>query len=183
MVYTIFNDGKIEVDGLFETPSRDFIIHRTGLQVQLAPGFEAVNWYGRGPHENYQDRKGSAFFGEYQTTVDGMASEHYVTSQNMGNREEVRWLNITDKKGTGIKITAKNGLSFSALHYSEQELWDAKHDFALIDIRKPQTFLNLDCIQEGVGNATCGPITLEKYRVPASKNLSFSFVISPYNNK
>lgn len=183
MVYTIFNDGKIEVDGLFETPSRDFIIHRAGLQVQLATDFEAVNWYGRGPHENYQDRKGSAFFGEYQTTVDGMASEHYVTSQNMGNREEVRWLNITDKKGTGIKITAKNGLSFSALHYSEQELWDAKHDFALIDIRKPQTFLNLDCIQEGVGNATCGPITLEKYRVPASKNLSFSFVISPYNNK
>ncbi|WP_100844888.1 glycoside hydrolase family 2 TIM barrel-domain containing protein [Flavobacterium sp. 5] len=179
VVYTIYNDGNIEVDGTFETPTRDFIVHRAGLQVQLAPNFEAINYFGRGPHENYQDRKASAFFGDFKTTVDGMAAEHYVTSQSMGNREDVRWLNITDGKGKGLKITAKDGLAFSALHYSDQALWDAKHDFALVDIKKPQTYLSLDCVQEGVGNSTCGPITLEKYRVPESKTLSYSFIISP----
>jgi beta-galactosidase len=183
IVYTIHSDGNIEVDGVFETPTRDFIVHRAGLQVQVAPGFEAVNYYGRGPHENYQDRKTSAFFGDFTTTVDGMADEHYVTSQSMGNREDIRWLSITDGKGKGMKIIAKEGLSFSALHYSDRELWGAKHDFALREIRNPQTYLSLDCLQEGVGNATCGPITLEKYRVPSNKTLSYSFIISPVSNK
>jgi beta-galactosidase len=179
IVYTIHSDGNIDVDGVFETPTRDFIIHRAGLQVQVAPSFEAVNWYGRGPHENYQDRKASAFFGDYNSTVDGMAEEHYVRTQSMGNREDVRWLSITDGKGTGMKITAKGILSFTALHYTDESLWKATHDFQLIDIRQPQTYLSLDCLQEGVGNSTCGPITLEQYRVPESKTLSYSFVISP----
>jgi beta-galactosidase len=179
VVYTIYSDGNVAVDGVFETPTRDFIVHRAGLQVEIAPGFEDINYYGRGPHENYQDRKTSAFFGNYQTTVDGMAEERYIKSQSMGNREEVRWLNITDGNGKGIKITAKDGLAFSALHYSDKALWENTHEFSLIDIKKTQTYLNLDCVQEGVGNSTCGPITLEKYRVPESKTVSYSFVISP----
>ncbi|MEO8255686.1 MAG: beta-galactosidase domain 4-containing protein, partial [Flavobacterium sp.] len=183
VVYTIYSDGNIEVDGTFETPTRNFIVHRAGLQVQVSPGFEAVNYFGRGPHENYQDRKASAFFGDFETTVDDMAGEHYVTSQSMGNREDIRWLSITDGKGKGMKIIAKDGLAFSALHYTDQALWEARHDFALIDIKMPQTYLSLDCVQEGVGNATCGPITLEKYRVPESKTLSYSFIISPLNKK
>jgi len=182
VVYTVHSDGTIEVDGTFETPTRDFIVHRAGLQVQVTPGFEAIRYFGRGPHENYQDRKASAFFGDFKTTVDGMAAEHYVRSQSMGNREDVRWVRISDGKGKGMKITGKDNLSFSALHYSDEELWGGiKHDYSLIDIKKPQTFLSLDCIQEGVGNSTCGPITLEKYRVPESKTLSYSFIISPLN--
>lgn len=184
VAYTIYGDGNIEVDGTFETPSRDFVVHLVGLQVQVAPGFETVNYFGRGPHENYQDRKTGAFFGDYKTTVDGMAEEHYVTSQSMGNREDVRWLTLTNGEGNGLKITSKDKLSFSALHYSDKALWeDSKHDFSLIDIKQPQTFLNLDCLQEGVGNATCGPITLEKYRVPSTKTLSYSFIIAPLVKK
>lgn len=184
VVYTIYGDGKIEVDGVFETPTRDFIVHRAGLQVQLPPGFESVNYFGRGPQENYQDRKAGAFFGDFNTTVDGMAQEHYVRSQSMGNREDVRWLNLSDGKGKGIKVTAKDKLAFTALHYSDNDLWGSvKHDYSLIDIKQPQTYLSLDCVQEGVGNSTCGPITLEKYRVPESKTLSYSFVISPLDKE
>jgi len=179
IVYTIYSDGNIAVEGIFETPSKEQVIHRLGLQMEVSPGLEKISWYGRGPHENYQDRKASAFFGNYNTTVDGMASEHYLRAQSMGNREEVRWLTIADDKGIGMKIISRDQLSFSALHYKDSELWTSMHDFALSNIKKPQTFLNLDCLQEGVGNASCGPITLEKYRVPSNKTLSYSFIISP----
>ncbi|MDG3583005.1 glycoside hydrolase family 2 TIM barrel-domain containing protein [Galbibacter pacificus] len=179
VVYTIANNGNITVDGTFETPSEDEIIHRIGLQMQVNPTFKTVKWYGRGPHENYQDRKSSAFFGIYESTVDKMASENYLRAQSMGNREEARWLKMENAAGNGFKVIANNKLSFSALHYKDSELWKAKHNFALSTIKKAQTYLNLDCLQEGVGNASCGPITLEKYRIPSSTQLSYSFTIQP----
>ena len=182
IAYTIYSDGNIAVDGTFETPSIDKVIHRLGLQLQLNPKLETVQWYGRGPQENYQDREKSAFFGIYSKTVDEMASEHYLRAQSMGNREDIRWLKITDGEGKGMKIMAKNHLSFTALHYNDPELWRAMHDFALSALKKPQTYLNLDCLQEGVGNASCGPITLKKFRVPSNKTLSYSFMISPVIN-
>lgn len=63
----------------------------------LPEDMEYVQWYGRGPHENYIDRKTSAYIGIYQNTVTGM-EEHYVRSQSMGNREDVRWVTITNEK-------------------------------------------------------------------------------------
>ena len=179
IAYTVYSDGNIAVDGTFESPSKDEVIHRLGLQMQVSPDLQMVNWYGRGPQENYQDRKTSAFFGIYKNTIEAMASEHYLRAQSMGNREGVRWLKITDEKGKGMKIMGSDHLSFTALHYNDPELWGAMHDFALSEIKKPQTYLTLDCLQEGVGNASCGPITLEKYRVPSNETLSYSFMISP----
>ncbi len=179
IAYTIYNDGDIAVDGTFESPAKDEIIHRLGLQMQVSPDLETVNWYGRGPQENYQDREKSAFYGIYSKTVDEMASEHYLRAQSMGNREGVRWLKITNDQGKGMKIMARDHLSFSALHYNDPQLWGAMHDFALSGIKKQQSYLNLNCLQEGVGNASCGPITLEKYRIPSNETLSYSFMISP----
>lgn len=177
--YTVYADGTIAIDGIFETPPAEQVIHRIGLQMQVNPDLEAVSWYGRGPHENYQDRKTAAQLGIYNLNVNDFASEHYTRSQSMGNREDIRWITMTDKTNSGFKIQTNNQLSFSALHYDDASLWNAKHDFMLNTIQKPQTFLNLDCLQEGVGNATCGPITLEKYRIPANKTLSYSFTIAP----
>lgn len=173
--YVIYTDGTIDIDGSFTLPEGNPFVHRLGLQVVLPEGMENVQYYGRGPHENYWDRKHSAYMGQYRTTAKGMEQEHYVRSQSMGNRDDVRWIAITDQNNKGIKILSKDRLGFSALHFTDQALWEAVHDFKLDEIRKPEVYLNLDCIQQGLGNASCGPLPLPQYMIPANQNLSYSF--------
>jgi beta-galactosidase len=177
--YVIYGDGTIDVDANFTLPPNSDIVHRLGLQIVLPQGFENVRWYGRGPHENYWDRKCAAYLGVFDKTVKDMEEEHYVRAQSMGNREDIRWITITDGSNRGLKITSKDRLNFSALHFSDKDLWEAKHDFELDSIRKPEVYLSLDCIQQGLGNATCGPRPLEKYRIPVNQPVSYSFRIEP----
>ncbi|GAB6866746.1 hypothetical protein JCM10556A_34230 [Bacteroides acidifaciens] len=115
-----------------------------------------MEWYGRGPIENYQDRKNAAYIGKYQSTVNDM-KEKYVRSQSMGERCDTRWLTLTDKEGKGIKISSADTFDFSALHYTDKELFDIKYGHDLADIYRAEVMLNLDCIQRGLGNASCGP--------------------------
>jgi len=176
--YIIYADGTIDMDASFTAPQTN-IIHRLGLQVVLPAGMENIHYYARGPHENYWDRKHSALFGQYQTTAKGMEEEHYVRSQSMGNREDVRWVSVTDQNGKGLKISSKDRLGFGALHFTDQALWEAVHDFKLDEIRKPEVYLSLDCIQQGLGNASCGPLPLPEYLIPTNQNLSYSFRIQP----
>lgn len=175
--YIIYENGVIDVEASFTKYADAAIIRRLGLQLIMPSGYENVQWYGCGPHENYIDRVQSAMIGCYNMTVDDMASEHYVRSQSMGNREKIRWVTITDAKGDGLKITSKDNLSFSALHYTDQDLWEATHDFKLKEIKRPEVYLNLDCIQQGLGNATCGDIPLPKYMIPENRPISYSFRI------
>lgn len=83
--------------------------------------------------------------------------EKYVRSQSMGERCDTRWLTLTDKEGKGIKITSADTFDFSALHYTDKDLFDIKYGHDLADIYRAEVMLNLDCIQRGLGNASCGP--------------------------
>jgi beta-galactosidase len=82
-----------------------------------------------------------------------------------------------------LKITAKNNLSFSALHITDKDLWATKHDFELDAVRKPEVYLNIDCIQQGLGNATCGPVPLPEYMIPENTPLTCSFRIEAISIK
>lgn len=175
--YTIYSDGTIDVDANFTSPLAGSIVRRLGLQIVLPAGMENIRYYGHGPHENYSDRKHSAFIGAYDTTAKGMEAEHYVRSQSMGNREDVRWIEITNPKKEGLRISSKDRLGFSALHFTDQTLWDAVHDFKLDELRKPEVYLSLDAIQQGLGNASCGPLPLHEYMIPANGNIGYSFRI------
>lgn len=177
--YIIYGDGTIDMDANYTLPSNSAIVHRLGLQVVLPQEYDNIQWYGRGPHENYADRKRSAYFGRFNKTVKEMEEEHYVRAQSMGSREDVRWLTISDKNNRGLKITSKDQLSFSALHFSDKDLWEAKHDFELDNIRQPEVYLNLDCIQQGLGNASCGPRPLPQYMIPVNQPVGYSFRIEP----
>ncbi|WP_255359429.1 beta-galactosidase domain 4-containing protein [Prevotella sp. 10(H)] len=96
--YTVYGNGMIDVEGSFTKPSTGAIIRRLGLQMQLPEGFENIKYYGKGPHESYIDRIKSAYVGLYSTTPKGMEYEHYVRAQSLGNREDVRWIEISDGK-------------------------------------------------------------------------------------
>ncbi|MBF0576977.1 glycoside hydrolase family 2 TIM barrel-domain containing protein [Dysgonomonas sp. GY617] len=175
--YTIYSDGTIDLDASFTSPSAGSIVRRLGLQIVLPAGMDNIRYYGHGPHENYSDRKHSAFIGAYNTTAKGMEAEHYVRSQSMGNREGVRWVEITNQNEQGLRISSKDRLGFSALHFTDQTLWDAVHDFKLNELRKPEVYLNLDCVQQGLGNASCGPLPLPEYMIPANSLQGYSFRI------
>ncbi len=181
ITYTLLSDGKLKVEAGFVSPPEGQVIHRLGLQMQLNPEYENMSWYGRGPFENYSDRKTGAFVGTYESTISELTPEGYLKPQSMGNREDIRWLSLKNDSGAGLKITTNDPLSFSALNYEDSDLWETKHNAELPQIFKPQTFLNLDRIQEGVGNSSCGPITLEKYRIAPDTEYKYTLLLEPLN--
>ena len=100
--YTFNDNGAIYVTTKFTNDTNEDF-RRLGLQAFLDKSLENVEWLGRGPHENYPDRKTSAFIGVWNTTVDAMAEE-YAKPQSMGERCDVTWLKLTDNKGRGLYI-------------------------------------------------------------------------------
>jgi beta-galactosidase len=106
--------------------------------------------------------------------------ENYVRLQSMGNHEDTRWLTLTDTTGCGIKITSINGLAFTATHFMDQKLLDTKYSYKLDAVRSTETYLSLDAIQRGLGNASCGPGVLLKYDIPVNTPVSYSFRIENF---
>lgn len=179
IIYRLCNDGKIQVSASFDTKN-NFNLPRLSLQAFFHPSLEQIEWYGRGPIENYQDRKNAAYMGRYATTVEKMA-EHYVRAQSMGGRTDTRWLQLTDTRGKGLRIMAEGAFDFSALHYTDRELWRVKYGHDLNDIHREEIVLNLDCIQRGLGNASCGPGPRPKYEIKHNTTYHYSFWIEPVN--
>ena len=174
--YTVYDFGSIGVTTYFGNENnRDF--SRLGLIMALEPRLGNVEWLGRGPHENYPDRKTSAFVGVWNNTVNGM-TEEYIKPQSMGERCDVKWVTFTDDKGEGIRIRTGGSLAFSALHYMDEELWQTKYKHELKSIYRPEIILHLDAAMRGLGNASCGPGPLPQYELH-EKNYGYGFVIEP----
>ncbi len=176
LVYTVHGTGAIDVEARYHT-SPDFNMPRLSLQASLSPALEHVAYFGRGPIENYPDRKNAAYVGLYRTTVSDMR-EYYTHAQTMGGRCDVRRLSLTDAQGHGLRITANgDAFAFSALHYDDRELWRVKYNHDLDHIRRAEVVLNLDCIQRGLGNASCGPGPRPRYEIQKDADYRFSFRI------
>ena len=175
--YTSLTDGRLCIDASFKAMRGAEMPARLGLQQFLIPALENVRWYGRGPIENYQDRKDCARVGIWNTTVTAMR-EAYVRSQSMGERTDTRWLELTDNEGKGIRITSLGGtLDFSSLHYTDQDLWNTKYGHDLDKVYRPEIVLSLDCAMRGIGNASCGPGPLQKFELDNNNLYSYSFII------
>lgn len=175
--YRITPNGCVEVESSFgNTANQDFT--RLGLQAVLDGSLEQVEWLGRGPMENYPDRKDCAQVGRWQNTVKGMC-EDYIKPQTMGERWDVNWFTLADKDGKGLRLTLLNGiLGFSAQHYTDEELWQVKYRHQLNSIYRPEVVLHLDAAMRGLGNASCGPGPLKKYELN-DKSYTYTFVIQP----
>ena len=175
--YSFNDNGEICVVSKFSNDTnQDF--RRLGLQTFLDKSLENIEYLGRGPMENYPDRKDCAFVGAYTTTVSGM-QEEYIKPQSMGERCDVKWLKLTDKQGKGICITNIAGvLMFSAQHYTDEDLWQTKYLHELNKIRRPEVVLHLDTAMRGLGNASCGPGPLPKYEMPKG-TFAMGICISP----
>jgi beta-galactosidase len=150
--------------GLCELP-------RIGLDwvLELGPQASAARaaWYGRGPQECYSDRKAGAAIGLYEAAVDEL-DVPYVLPQANGNRTDTRWLELSRPTGAspasaGLRIESPGSFDFTASRHSPESLWASKHTCDLA--RGDKLYLSIDVAQRGVGTATCGPDTLERYRL------------------
>jgi beta-galactosidase len=174
--WTVHGDGSMEMENECTPLGKLPPLARVGISMVMAKDFENVRWLGRGPWENYSDRKESADMGVWKGTV-GEQYIPYVRPQENGNKEDVRWLELTGAEGGGLKISAvENSFSFSALHFTVNDLAGARHNYEL----KPreEIILSLDTKNCGLGNGSCGPGVLEKYSVPPA-NYSLKLRIAP----
>lgn len=162
-VYTLSSKGVIDLKTTFQPQGVLPELPRLGIAFCISPSYHQFSWYGRGPHDNYPDRKTAAAIGLWKGTVTDQYV-HFPRPQDSGNKEEVRYLTLTDKQNKGIRIDAVDKrFSASALHYTAQDLYKATHDCDL----KPraEVILSLDAAVLGLGNSSCGPGVLKKYAI------------------
>ncbi len=138
---------------------------RIGLEMGLPQDFEQVLWYGRGPGENYPDTQEAARFGLYSASVDQLFTS-YVFPQENGSRGDLKFLALTDVAGRGLIVRGDN-FRFAASRFEPADIDRAQHACELR--RSDRIVLCLDHRFAGVGSGSCGPYTLEKYRVQPEK--------------
>ena len=175
-IYTIYKDGSIEMQSAIGANRSKVILPRIGYSMVLPSELNQYDYYGRGPVNNYNDRKTSQFIGWYQSPV---AEQGIMLPkpQAQGNREEVRWCAVTNSQQQGVVFISDSTMSASALPWSQQELTLAAHPYQLP--KSSGTHLHLDAKVTGLGGASCGqggPLTPDQVR---STPTTFGFIIRP----
>lgn len=179
MDYTVYGNGEIVVEAVYQPGEKPVpMMPRFGTELILAPGYEHMTWYGRGPAPTYVDRNYERV-GVYRSTVDKEWNE-YSRPQENSNKADVRWVTLTDEKGFGLRATGMPLLSVSAYHYPKNEIENADYSFRMT--RRPQVYLNLDLRQMGVGGVdswTSDAWPLDPYRIRGDQPHSYKFRLSP----
>ncbi len=189
--YTFLGSGDILVNNSIEKVSDKIPeLPRMGMQMQLPAEFANLKWFGRGPHENYSDRKTSAEIGLYESTV---ADQYvpYIRPQENGYKTDTRWLTLTNDNGIGILVRGNNLLCFAALNNIHDDFEspgkiseyrpDAKTaNTHTIDVKPRELVnLNIDLAQMGVGgDNSWGAVIHPQYRLTERK-YEYSFRIRP----
>lgn len=181
--YTFYPDATVDMKTTF-SPSG--ATRRLGLGLQLASGFENVEFYARGPRSNYSDRKTGSYLGRFTTTVDDMVEEQ-IHPQTYGDHEDLRELLLSNKEeGLTLTVRVDGQASFSLSHFDESkwikegsDLWKIPtHWYDLV--RKPQVFAHIDYWQRGLGNNSCqGDVVLPKYECPTSGDHTYTLRLKP----
>jgi beta-galactosidase len=189
-IYTVTGCGEVKVDNHFSYGGdlKGIEIPRVGMNFGIDKSLSQVQWYGRGMHENYIDRKSRAFLGVYKTQVEDLYFA-YARPQENGYRTDNRWIKFTDDQGNGIEVLGLPTVSFSA-HYNTIDDFDTgtgkptkeyKRPHRHMKDIKPRDFisLNIDYKQTGVGgDNSWGAKTWKKYQI-APTDYSYSFIIKP----
>lgn len=179
MTYTIYGSGDIQVESSYKPGSDKLaMMPRFGNELIVAPGFENISWYGRGPKETMIDRQFERI-GIYNSTVDKEWVE-YMRPQENGNKTDVRWVKLTNAAGIGLMAAGAPTLNVTARHFAKDDLEQAAYTFQMK--RHPETYLNLDLKEMGAGgidswSPNAYPMT--PYRIPSDQPYTYSYRLSP----
>lgn len=172
LTYTVHPCGQVDVtldynpvEGLGDMPE-------FGMLLKMDADYDQIRYYGYGPNENYVDRREGARLGIFKTTAKENVSR-YLVPQECGNRTGVRWAEVTDHRGRGLRFTS-GAMEFSALPYTPHELENAMHDYELPPIH--YTVIRANLQQMGVGgDDSWGARTHDEHLIDVKKPLSFTF--------
>ena len=175
LTYTILRDGRIHVKMEYFPQADNLpVMPKFGMRMRLPSDFTQIRYYGRGPWENYPDRKNSAFLGVYEMPLSDYETE-YIHPQDNGNRCDIRWFDIANDNRK-LHIFGDQPLCIRVWDYGEEDLVDARHP---IDITRGRFVnLNIDLDIHGVGGSdTWGKRTLPEYTIDGTKSHSYSFIL------
>ena len=182
ITYDIHSSGDLVINTHF-IPEKEGLpeMPRFGMRMLIPEGFEKMSWFGQGPHENYRDRKTSAFVGLYESMVTDQYTP-YISPQENGNKTDVRWMALSKDNGSGILFCGMPLMSLSALHYTMEDLTQPRRgSMHTVDLKKKDfVSLHIDMQQRGVGgNDSWGAKPLPVYRLMPDE-YSFTFRIRPF---
>ena len=209
LTYLIRPDGSIEGHEIMEdTPGLESMpdLFRFGMKMTMPGRFSTIDFYGKGPWENYADRNSSAMVGRYTQSVNDQYHYGYVRTQESGTHTGMRWFRIVDSNGDGFEISAPKSFSASALPFpinvldcmekgtperenkTNTQVGEPRHSLDLkalaheSDRENGQTYVNFDLVQMGVGGINSwGTWPLEQYRIHAAPR-DFHYIIRPVMN-
>ena len=179
--YTINNEGRILVEADYQPISPSLqgeegsipLMPKFGMRMRLPADFTHIKYYGRGPWENYPDRKHSAFLGIYEMPLSEYMTD-YIRPQDNGNRCDIRWMNISSAS-RHLRIEGCQPLCIRAWDYGEEDI-DVAHPYELQ--RGRFVNLNIDLNIHGVGGAdTWGKRTLPPYTIDGNQPHHYSFLL------
>ncbi len=183
MTYVIAADGSVKVTQSLKTTPETKVpeMLRYGMQLPMPRKYETVEYYGRGPIENYADRKYSMPIGIYRQSVDEQFYS-YIRPQENGTKSDVRWWKMLDVAGNGLIFVAESPFSASALHYTIESLDEGieKHQMHSQEVA-PSDITNvcIDLVQSGLGcRNSWGARPIDEYRV-FYKDYTFTFLMKP----
>jgi beta-galactosidase len=172
--YRVEADGRIRVQNRFDVAEALADLPRLGVTLSLPQDFEAVAWFGRGPRESYVDRTRAAWVGRFEGTVSGQFVP-YVLPQEHGNKTDLRWIEVASPQAV-VRFIPDRACEGSVSHFTPDELFAARHVTDLSP--RAETLLNLDVAQRGLGTASCGPDTLDRYKIaPGAHVLDFAIEV------
>jgi len=152
-IWTVYADGSIELESSISSNNPGLILPRLGYALKAPKALNRYTYYGRGPVNNYNDRKTGSFIAQYTSSVKDQFV-NFPKPQSMGNREDVRWCALTDNNGKGVQFITTDRMSASALPWSALQLTLAPHPHELPE--SDGTYLHLDTKVTGLGGNSCG---------------------------
>lgn len=165
VVYTILGNGSVKANNMVESNDPKLIVARMGVRLILNKQMEQFTYFGRGPMENYSDRKRGFDIGLFQSAVKDQLTP-YEKPMDCGNHEDIRWASVSNTSGNGILIKSDTSLlQVTCLPYSDEELERTEYRVDLPESNK--TVLCVSHLTLGVGSNSCGPEPLPIYRVYA----------------
>jgi len=179
--YEVSPEGVVHVAVQIMTETDMPEMPRMGQQFALHRGYDTVTWFGRGPHENYIDRRVAAFVGRYSMPLQEFTHD-YVRPQENANRTDVRWIAFTNPTGQGLlAVQGRTLLSVSAWPYSQADLEQATHIHELPS--RDFVTVNLDHRQRGVGGINSwGAQPLPNHTIPSGL-YQYDFALVPLSGK
>ena len=185
LTYTVAADGSVRIsETMTADPARKDVadLMRFGMAFETPGMFDAVEYYGRGPMENYADRSGAAFVGRYAQRVADQFHMKYVSPQESGTRSGLRWWRLTDDSGLGVEICSDRHFSASAIPFAIPQLDNGSPEY----VRHPgdlvpdgRTHVNIESVQSGLGCVNSwGRLPRPEYLLPYG-DYSFNFLLQP----